>query len=142
MALYEKILKAYRSRAKESTFGHIPSDPAEDWGFSSLLEVKAILVAIRLCGEPSALIIDEPDWGLTRAAAVSLVAAIISVCHELGIPVILISHKPWWFSLANSVLRVQRTAKKMEERGKYSFNIYLTAVTTEKSDPEDAMLDD
>jgi hypothetical protein len=30
----------------------------------------------------------------------------------------------------------------MEERGKYSFNIYLTAVPTEKSDPEDAMLDD
>lgn len=142
MALYEKILNAYRSCAKESASGYIPSDPFEDWGFRSLLEVKAVLVAIRLCGEPSALIIDEPDWGLTRAAAIAFVSAIISVCHEFGVPVILISHKPWWFTLANSILRVQRTAKKMEESGKYSFNINLTAVPTEISDLEDAMLDD
>jgi hypothetical protein len=125
MALYEKILNAYRSFAKESSPGNILPDPFEDWGFRSLLEVKAILVAIRLCGDPSALIIDEPDWGLTRSAAVAFVSAIISVCHESGVPVIIISHKPWWLTMANSVLRVKRTAKEMEEKGKYFFTITL-----------------
>jgi ABC-type multidrug transport system ATPase subunit len=139
MALYEKILNAYRSFSKESSSGHILSDPFEDWGFRSLLEVKAILVAIRLCGEPSAIIIDEPDWGLTRSAAVAFVSAIISVCHEFGVPVILISHKPWWLTLAKSVLRVQRTAKEMEEKGKYSFTINLRAVPMEMSNSKDVM---
>ena len=128
MALYEKILKAYRSFSEESSSGPIPSDPFQDWGFCSLLEVKAILVAIRLCGQPAALIVDEPDWGLTRAAAVAFVSAIISVCHEFGIPVILISHKPWWLNLAKSVLQVGRTAKEMEEKGKYSFAINLKTI--------------
>jgi hypothetical protein len=126
MALYEKILNAYRSFTKESPSEHNLSDLFEDRGFRSLLEVKAILVAIRLCGEPSAIIIDEPDWGLTRSAAVAFVSAIISVCHEFGVPVILISHKPWWLTLAKSVLRVRRTAKEMEEKGKYFFTIKLT----------------
>ena len=137
MALYEKILNTYRSCTKESSSEQISSDVFEDWGFRSLLEVKAILVAIRLCGEPSALIIDEPDWGLTRASAVAFVAAIISACHAFGVPVILISHKPWWFPLAKSVLRVKRTAKEMVEKGKYSFTINLTAMPTEMGVPED-----
>lgn len=139
MALYEKILNTYRSCTKESSSGQISSDAFEDWGFRSLLEVKAILVAIRLCGEPSALIIDEPDWGLTRASAVAFVAAIISVCHAFGVPVILISHKPWWFPLAKSVLRVKRTAKEMVEKGKYSFTINLTAMPTGMGVPENVI---
>ncbi len=133
MAFYKKILNAYRSFIKESSSDDIPSEPSEDWGFRSLLEVKAILVAIRLCGKPSAIIIDEPDWGLKRASAVAFVSAIISVCHKSAVPVILISHKPWWLSLAKSVLRVERTAKKIEEKGKYSFTINLKAVPTKKS---------
>ncbi|MGD8494466.1 MAG: ABC transporter ATP-binding protein, partial [Desulfobacterales bacterium] len=123
----------YRSFIKESSSDDFPSEPSEDRGFRSLLEVKAILVAIRLCGKPSAIIIDEPDWGLKRASAVAFVSAIISVCHKSDVPVILISHKPWWLNLAKSVLRVERTAKKIEEKGKYSFTIRLRAVPAKMS---------
>ena len=95
-------------------------------GFPSLLEVKAMLVAIRLCGQPGAVILDEPDWGLTRAAAVALVAAIIKVAHSCGIPVILISHKPWWRPIARSVVRVDRTPKTTNGKGTSTFDIQLS----------------
>ena len=133
MAFYEKILNGYRMFTKESHSGHTPSEPFKKWGFQSLLEVKAILMAIRLCGRPSAVIIDEPDWGLTRASAGAFVSAVISVCHELSVPVLLISHKPWWLNLAKSVLRVRRTAKEIEENGKHSFSINLTVAPAETS---------
>jgi ABC-type lipoprotein export system ATPase subunit len=137
MAFYEKILNGYQMFTKESHSGHTPSEPFKDWGFRSLLEVKAILMAIRLCGKPSAVIIDEPDWGLTRTSAGAFVSAVISVCHELSVPVLLISHKPWWLNLAKSVLRVRRTAKEIEEKGKHSFTINLTVAPAETSGRKD-----
>jgi energy-coupling factor transporter ATP-binding protein EcfA2 len=94
-------------------------------GFRSLLEVKAMLVAVRLCGQPAALILDEPDWGLTRSNAVALVAAIVKVAHSLGIPILLISHKPWWPPIARSVVRVDRTPKSSGEKGNTAFEIQL-----------------
>ena len=98
-------------------------------GFRSLLEVKAMLVAVRLCGQPGALILDEPDWGLPRASAVALVAAIVKVAHSYGIPVLLISHKPWWRPIAKSVIRVDRTPKTTDGKGASSFNIQLSCET-------------
>lgn len=74
----------------------------------SLLEIKMMLAAVRLCACPSALILDEPDWGLTRAHAVALVSAIINVAHQRGVAVILISHKPWWRPIARSRIAVQK----------------------------------
>jgi ABC-type branched-subunit amino acid transport system ATPase component len=94
--------------------------------FRSLLEIKALLVAVRLCGRPSALILDEPDWGLSRDSAIALVLAIIKVAHEVSTPILLISHKPWWLNLAKSTINVQRTAKKMHKDQNYSFRIQLT----------------
>jgi energy-coupling factor transporter ATP-binding protein EcfA2 len=124
--LYENILNHYLLyRGQRSKNNFMTGLAADDWEFRSLLEVKTILVAIRLCGQPAAIIIDEPDWGLTRAASIALVAAIIKVCHQLGIPVILISHRPWWLTIANSILRVQRTPKEKGKRGTYSFKINI-----------------
>jgi ABC-type branched-subunit amino acid transport system ATPase component len=94
-------------------------------GFRSLLEVKAMLVAVRLCGRPGAIILDEPDWGLTRTAAVALVAAIVKVAHSCGIPILLISHKPWWRPIAKSVIRVDRTPKILNGAGGSAFEIRL-----------------
>lgn len=75
----------------------------------SLLEIKAILVAARLAERSSALILDEPDWGLTREAAVAFVASVIETAHRDGVPVLLISHKPWWTPVAKSHLTVLRS---------------------------------
>jgi energy-coupling factor transporter ATP-binding protein EcfA2 len=95
-------------------------------GHWSLLEVKAMLMAVRLCGQPRALILDEPDWGLTRTSAVALVAAAIKEAHAFGIPVVLISHKPWWLTVAKSIIRVDRTPKAEYGQGKAAFEIRLS----------------
>jgi energy-coupling factor transporter ATP-binding protein EcfA2 len=95
-------------------------------GFRSLLEVKTILVAVRLSGRPSALILDEPDWGLTKASAIALVTAIIAVAHDLGTPVVLISHKPWWRPMARSIIRVEKSPKATDAGGTSSFEIRLS----------------
>ncbi len=95
-------------------------------GFRSLLEIKAMLIAVRLCGQPAALILDEPDWGLPRASAVALVAAVVRIAGELGIPVVLISHKPWWQPMANSTLAVQRTPTVQKDQGTAAFDIRVS----------------
>lgn len=77
-------------------------------GHDSLLAVKAMLIAMHLSSLPSALILDEPDWGLSRSAAVAFVAAVVAQAHGLGVPVIIISHKPWWRSMAADVLEVTK----------------------------------
>jgi len=78
----------------------------------SLLDVKAVLTAARLAAAPAALILDEPDWGLSRSSSIAFVASVIAVAHRMGIPVLLISHKPWWLPLVRSCLAVTRTASK------------------------------
>jgi energy-coupling factor transporter ATP-binding protein EcfA2 len=80
-----------------------------DGGTADLLTVKAMLVAVRLAARPAALILDEPDWGLTRDAALALVLASVHAAHALGVPVLIISHKPWWQPLAQSRLTVVKT---------------------------------
>jgi energy-coupling factor transporter ATP-binding protein EcfA2 len=76
----------------------------------TLLEIKTLLIAVRLAEKPPALILDEPDWGLSRPAAIALVTAVIATAHAQGTPVILISHKPWWQPLVGSILQVAKTA--------------------------------
>ncbi len=78
-------------------------------GAHSLLEIKMMLAAVRLNALPSALILDEPDWGLTRTVAIALVSAIINVAHSRDVPIILISHKSWWRSIAQSRIFVSKT---------------------------------
>jgi len=70
----------------------------------SLLEVKVMLLAVRLSTRPSVIILDEPEWGLSRDAAQGLVFATVKVAHELGVPLLLISHKSWWRNIANTTI--------------------------------------
>ena len=118
-----KLLNEFRAAGGEED---IPETVTPMARFHSLLEVKAMLVAVRLCGQPGALILDEPDWGLTRASAVALVAAIVKVAHSYGIPVLLISHKPWWRPIAKSVIRVDRTPKSTNSTGTSAFEVRLS----------------
>jgi len=124
--LYENLLKEYNANFAAVCERSPRENLTGSTGFRPLLEVKAMLIAVRLCGQPRALIIDEPDWGLTRSSAVALVAAIIKVAHDRGIPIILISHKPWWRPIANSIIRVQRTRKAIDDKGASSFEIRLS----------------
>ncbi len=79
--------------------------------------IKAALIAARLIDRPTALILDEPDWGLSRAAAIALVLSVVQQAHAREVPVIIISHKPWWPPLAASVVTVHRAAAHADARG-------------------------
>ena len=73
-----------------------------------LLKVKIMIVAVRLCTLPTVLVLDEPDWGLTRPVAIALVLAVIQEAHAMGVALILISHKPWWDPIARSMVIVRK----------------------------------
>ena len=105
--------------------GHHPLQDDREQTFRSLLEMKAALVAVRLCGRPAALILDEPDWGLSRPVAIALVFNVIKAAHKRGIPVVLISHKPWWLNAAGSILKVQRSTGAAPGTDPCAFKIRL-----------------
>jgi hypothetical protein len=92
---------------------------------ASMLETKALLAAVRLAARPAALILDEPDWGLNRSEALALTAAVIRAAHRFNVPVLLISHKPWWGGLGASQLRVckHRTAGPDEARDMFRIGL-------------------
>lgn len=103
---------AIRNRMPAGIRELTPPDPAIPSNASErppgLLTVKMLLTSSRLCIPPGAMILDEPDWGLSREAATGLVDGIVALAHARAVPVILISHKPWWKSLAGSEVRVEK----------------------------------
>jgi ABC-type Mn2+/Zn2+ transport system ATPase subunit len=127
LELYDRLIREYFAnlqRIDEESAGRAFPAKGE---FRSLLEIKALLVAVRLSGRPSGLILDEPDWGLNRDSAIALVLAVIRVAHEIGTPVFLISHKPWWLKISKSTIRVRRTEKHPHKDQNYSFRILLAS---------------
>jgi len=109
LALYEEILDYFSQFSEKNAGGRGDAANAPAESSPSLLEIKAILVAVRLSIEPGALILDEPDWGMNRTDAVAFVTAIIRAAHLRGVPVMIISHKPWWLTIAGSKIHVKRT---------------------------------
>jgi ABC-type Mn2+/Zn2+ transport system ATPase subunit len=108
---YDDILDGVRRRVPEA------GDPLIAFGDRrrsntrlSLLEMKVLLAAVRLSDQRAVLILDEPDWGLSRSDAVAFVTAVVSAAHARSVPVMLISHKPWWRNLARSVRWVRKEA--------------------------------
>jgi ABC-type transport system involved in cytochrome c biogenesis ATPase subunit len=109
VSIYEKIREAYAAACSG-----IPTDcpggiNAPEAARHNLRDIKAALVAVRLAKAPAALILDEPDWGLSRQSAIAFVSAVLSVAHAQGTPVILISHKPWWQTIACSGISISRS---------------------------------
>ncbi len=95
----------------------------------TVLETKAILVAVRLARYPGALILDEPDWGLSRTAANAFVAAVVNASHRRDVPVILITHKPWWDAAARSRVKIKKYKMEMAGGRVASFKIRLEAIS-------------
>ncbi len=75
---------------------------------ATLVELKILLAAVRLAAGPAAIVMDEPDWGLRQSAALAYVRGVIRTAHRKGIPVLIISHKPWWRPWAGSGLAVSK----------------------------------
>lgn len=107
---YQDLQKHYRHALKmtapdqSAAIGNWPDQQ------HSLVDIKTILVATRLADHPAALILDEPDWGMSRASAVAFVSAVLTMAHGQQTPVMLISHKPWWHTVAASKLGVTRSS--------------------------------
>jgi energy-coupling factor transporter ATP-binding protein EcfA2 len=74
----------------------------------TLIQYKIMLVSIRVGGKASALILDEPDWGLSKKATISFVSSVVDVCHNRNITVLVISHKDWWDKIVNSKLLIEK----------------------------------
>ncbi len=108
LAIYTRIQQEYTLVVGSKQLDRLDqiNDPGEL--YHSLLDIKAILVAARLAASPAALILDEPDWGLSRQSSIGFVSAVLSVAHLQGTPVILISHKPWWQPVIQSCVSVSR----------------------------------
>ncbi len=101
-SLCRRLQQTWRALASRS--GSAPPARAD-----RLLRIKLALAAVRLAARPAVLILDEPDWGLSRRAAEAFVLAVIERAHALDVPVILISHKSWWNSLSRSRIRVVKS---------------------------------
>jgi energy-coupling factor transporter ATP-binding protein EcfA2 len=102
--LFQRILYAYREALGAPAAAAVPDGVRPP----TLVAIKAMLAAERLRRRPGALILDEPDWGLSRAAALSLVGAVGQVAHRLEVPLVIISHKTWWMRMAASRLEVAK----------------------------------
>ena len=128
LGIYANIRSGYAEALKTTARSAGLSESDADR--HSLLDIKAILVAARLAAAPAAIILDEPDWGLSRQSAIAFVSAVLSVAHRQGTPVILISHKPWWQPAARSAIAVSRTAGvRPEATDRPVFSIVLRCQT-------------
>ena len=129
-AAYDTIVKDVgrlnpAARARLTTFAerHRRTSPP------SLLEMKILLTALRLAGEKTVLILDEPDWGLSRSDAVAFVSAVMAAAHARGLPLILISHKPWWRHMVRTVRRVAKEPLDASAQEGCLFRIRITAMS-------------
>lgn len=88
--------------------------------------MKILLTALRLTDRTAALILDEPDWGLSRTEAVAFVSAVIDAAHARAIPLILISHKPWWRHMVRTVRWVHKERSSTSGSNGCLFRIRIT----------------
>jgi energy-coupling factor transporter ATP-binding protein EcfA2 len=128
LSIYTDIREAYNLSLVCTGAGAGPfiNEPGEKG--HTLLDVKAILVAVRIAASPAALILDEPDWGLSRQSSITFVDTVVTIAHDRKIPVLLISHKPCWQPLIRSCLSVSRTpGGNATSSDEPVFTVYLDA---------------
>ncbi|MCF8067195.1 MAG: hypothetical protein K9L30_01275 [Desulfobacterales bacterium] len=127
-SIYNAIREVYNLSLAYNDSGAGPFINAPGEKHHTLLDVKAILVAVRIAASPAALILDEPDWGLSRRSSIAFVDAVVTVAHDQKIPVLLISHKPWWQPLIRGCLSVSRTpGGNAASSDEPEFTVYLHA---------------
>jgi len=98
----------------------------------SLLATKCALAAARIAERPRALILDEPDWGLSRPAAIAFVFAVIQAAHDYDVPLLIISHKSWWRHCVNSRLFIDKHRLPRNDRSSAA-NILFTITISAQS---------
>jgi len=108
MKIYNEILHCYKTIIYDTCKNMDFIGFKDLYGQKTLLELKIVMVACRLSSSPSVIILDEPEWGLTKASSVALIKAIIKVAHSQEVAIIIISHKKWWDKIVNSSVSFQK----------------------------------
>jgi ABC-type Mn2+/Zn2+ transport system ATPase subunit len=72
----------------------------------TLLRTKVAMIAMRIAERPTGLVLDEPDWGLTRTQALALFYSVANLCEQEQVPLLVISHRRWFDKLLRSRLRI------------------------------------
>jgi energy-coupling factor transporter ATP-binding protein EcfA2 len=76
---------------------------------TSVIQIKAALIAERISKKTSLLILDEPEWLLSRKMANIFITQIIEICHERHIPVLIITHLSDWYNFECDKIIMQKT---------------------------------
>ncbi len=98
---------------------------------NSLLATKCALAAARIAERPRALILDEPDWGLSRPAAIAFVFAVIQAAHDYDVPLLIISHKSWWRHCARSRLLIDKRRWLPNDRANTANDLFTITMTAQ-----------
>lgn len=100
---------------------------AEPIPAGSIFDLKLALTAARLCGDPQLLILDEPEWGLSYAAATAFVYAVCATAHDRKVPVMIVSHKNWWLGLARSQIEITKETGARDHKQRIAFGMRIQA---------------
>ncbi len=107
--LYKEIDGDIRNLLSKIGFDYLDAlGPADST--STLLQANIALVAERIIGKPSLLILDEPTWGLARIVSECFVTVTCKYAHKNGLAVAIITHQSdWWDTLAKSEISLAKS---------------------------------
>lgn len=107
--LYEKMLNELRVAVKSIPNLRKIKLAASNADFvETVLQVKFALVCERLASKPPLLILDEPDWCLSRPVTELFISIVVAAAHQSHVPVLIITHLGHWYEgLYNSVINLK-----------------------------------
>jgi energy-coupling factor transporter ATP-binding protein EcfA2 len=114
--LYEKMLNDLREKVKHnSSLRKIKLAASHHGGTETILQVKFALVCERLISKPPLLILDEPDWCLSRPITMIFISIVVKAAHHYHVPILIITHlSSWYTGLFNSVLDLKKIEDSQE----------------------------
>lgn len=110
---YTTMLEALREKVKNEPELRNKKLTATDSSFiETVLQVKFALTAERIESKPSLLILDEPDWCLSKKLTSLFMEIVVDAAHKKQIPVLIITHLNNWYSkYTNSILEFKKGKK-------------------------------
>lgn len=107
--LYEKMLDELRLALRSNVkLRKIKLAASNSGTIETVLQVKFALVCERLASKPPLLILDEPDWCLSRPVTELFTSIVVNAAHKNHIPVLIITHlQDWYNNLYKSVINLK-----------------------------------
>lgn len=114
--IYASMLETLRERVKDDYNLRTKKLTATDSNFiETVLQVKFALTAERIESKPPLLILDEPDWCLSKQLTTLFTEIVVEIAHKNQIPVLIITHLNSWYSeYTNSILEFKKGKENNE----------------------------